>query len=99
MPRKHNQRSKVTWGLQGPFAPPPNPSTCVLLLLVVGVDGPRRAVLAVACHPGGKEGAAAGLRDQREPTQRGLDLSGPRSDLMGKLGVGQGKRVLHTLNG
>lgn len=44
-------------------------STCVLLLLVVGVHGPRRAVLAVPRHPGeggaaggpwGPEGAAAG---------------------------------------
>lgn len=39
---------------------PSQPSTCVLLLLVVGVDGPRRAVLAMPSHPGGG-GTGGGL--------------------------------------
>ena len=46
-------------GILGSIFPPRKPSTCVLLFLMVGVDGPCCAVLAVPRHPGGEEGVAA----------------------------------------
>lgn len=53
MPRRHNQRSKGMVTSRYTCSPA-KPNTCVLLLLVVGIDGPCRAILAMSCHPEGR---------------------------------------------
>lgn len=58
------------------ICPPPQPGTCVLLLLVVGIDGPCRAVLAMSGHPGRVGGDSC-----RDVVEGDPGRADPQSDL------------------